>query len=744
MHLLTYTGINASVWTSLTNINTVRSMAYDQTGDELILATWGGVLRYQRNSGKVTVLGRVDGFSSVDIKGVDLDEEGRLIIATADRGLDILFGNGTIRNYTEFDGLPTDNLTFVTSRGGDLWVGTTEGAAQLHLEGELLQPRNLFFAEPWNLEVMDVAFNGDTTSFATNDGLWLSIGASTFQQFTTLNGLLDNNVRCLFGGPGGILFVGTGSGVQRLETDGSFTDMMVGLSGSSLVVNDIVLWEGDLWLATNGGVYSYSESEAAWQSRTDDLGTSKVLSLFVDPDNTLYVGTYRGGLATRGESGWIVRSFPGPSVNFQTNIVVDEKGILWSGTWKAQRSESSLGRYDGTTWVNFTSSNSDLAFDLISSLSVAPDSTIWAGSPWHHRNGTSGLSILDDNSTPDSGDDTWWTFDAMSTGLSGNAIRSNVVFKDRENAMIGSWNQFSEFGFRGGLDHLKDYSVDANFRSFIDYLRNDQVNALALDQQGNLWIGYYEVGLDVFILEPENGTDSLLLEADPDDRYLLSRSINDLKVGPENHLWIASASGVNEIDFSSSPASRSSYQWTSYSRENTNGGLPDLLVRDIEFQGNRFVWFATPSGAGRYDREGRKWDVFNESNSGLLDNRIWDIYVDNARNHVWFATEKGICRYEPLGNITGADISGNITIRPNPFIPSTGHEKIYLGRFTSPASLNIYNISGKKIKTIETEIEWADWDGKDSNGNPVASGVYIVVAKSRDNIVSKGKIAIVR
>ncbi len=745
MSFLAPTVVRASVWSSLTNVNTIRGMAYDGSSGELILATWGGILRFHRGTGDVAVLGRVEGFSSVDIRDVDVDQDGRLAAATADRGLDILFTNGTIRNYTEFDGLPSNDLLFVTSYAGDLWVGSTKGAAQLHLDGELLQPRNLFFAEPWNLEVRDVAFNGDTTSFATSDGLWLSIGAGTFQQFSTSNGLLDDDVRCILNGQGGTIYVGTGSGVQRLENDGSLTDMLGGLSGSSLVANDILLWEDTLWLASDGGVYSYNESEEGWKSRMDNLETSAVLSLFVDPDTTLYVGTYRGGMARRADSEWIVKKFPGPSVNFQTNIAVDRRGVLWAGTWKVPGSESSLGRFDGSDWVNFTSSSSGLAYNMISSLAVAPDSTVWAGSPWHNPSGTSGLSILDDNGTSDSGDDAWWVFDATTAGLSGNAIRCEAVFKDRDNALVGSWDQFSDFGLRGGLDHVQDYRGDATFRAFIDHLRNDQVNALALDQQGNLWIGYFEVGVDVFILEPENGTDSLLLEVDPDQRYLLSRTINDLKVGPENHLWIASASGVNEVDFSSNPASRSSYQWNSYTRENTGGGLPDLLVRDIEFQGNRFVWFATPSGAGRYDRENRRWDVFDESNSGLIDNRIWDIHVDNARNHVWFATEKGISRYEPLGNITGANVTGNVTIFPNPFVPSApGHDHVSLGRFSSPASITIYNLAGEAVRTLETDEEWAVWDGRDSGGNPVASGVYVVVAKSRDHAVSKGKMAIAR
>ena len=737
-------GLQATLWTSFTNVNTIRGAAVDPTNGEILFASWGGVLSFQPGSEQISVRGRVEGFSSVDFTGIVVDQYGRLILSTTDRGMDIQFGSGKVRNYSELDGLPSNDVLFVTLHGEDIWVGTTEGAAQLHLEGVILQPRNLFFAEPRNLEAREIAFHGDTTAFATSDGLWLLIGESSFQQYTTSDSLLDNSVRCLYYDPAGELYVGTESGVQVLKRDGTFTDMNGGLSGSSLIVNDISTWDTDLWLATEGGVYSLDLT--TWINRTDDLGTSKVLSLFITPDNSLYVGTYRGGFARREESGWKVWTLSGPSTNFLTDIVVDPPGMLWTSLWKVSRDECSLGRYDGSTWFSYTESNSGLAYNFISALSVAPDSTIWAASPWFNNSssGSSGLSVLDDSGTSATDDDSWWLFPASTTGLSGDAIRTEVLFKDEKNAWIGSWEQFNDFGMRGGLDLLQDYRGEAKFRSFVDFLRDDVVNALALDQQGNLWIGYTEVGVDVFVLEPVTGTDSLILQVDPDEVFLLSRSINDLKVGPENHLWIASASGVNEVDFLSNPANRSAYVWRSFTRESTGGGLPDLLIRDIEFQGERFVWFATPSGVSRYDRVDGLWEVFNEENSGLIDDRVWDIYVDDIRNRVWFATEKGISRYDPLGDISPANESRKITIFPNPFAPSQGHTSASFGPFSSATALIIYDLAGEELRKIVGEEEWIRWDGKDASGRAVPSGVYLVVSRSEDGRVAKGKIAVVR
>ena len=748
------TGLEASPWTSLTNVNTVRGMAFDPGTGEVVLASWGGLLLFRSDDEEIGMRGRVEGFSSVDLTGIAIDPEGRYFLATADRGMDIRFPDGAIRNYTELDGLPSDDVLAVTLNDGDIWVGTTGGAAQLRLEGEILQPRNLFFAEPMNLEVREIAFHGDTTAFATNEGLWLwcptnCLGGNSFRQITTddtLLTLLDNSVQALLYLPNGDLYVGTSSGVQRLSGAGNLTELNGGLSGSSLSINDILAWDGILWLATDGGIYSYNEALGRWESRTDDLGVSRALSLFLTPDNSLWAGTYQGGFAEREANGWRVWKLPGPSVNFLTNIAIDARGVVWTSTWKAASGgECGIGRYDGSTWVVYTESNSGLIYNYVSALSVAPDSTLWAGSPWYDNPaGESGVSVIDDAGTSDLGDDTWWTFPAATSGLSGDAIRTEVVFNGRDHAWIGSWEQFNNFGLRGGLDLLEDYRGEAGFRSFIDYLRDDQVNALTLDRQGNLWIGYKEVGVDVFILHPESGTDSLLLQADPDGFYLLSGAIHDLKVGPENHLWIGSASGLNEVDFRSNPADRSGYIWRSFTRENTGGGIPDLLVRDIEFQGSRYVWLATPSGVSRYDRVNGEWEVFDEGNSGLIDNRVWDIAVDNDRNQIWFATEKGISRYDPLGDISPVEVSGEMTIYPNPFTPEQGHTAITMGPFRSPARLTLYTLAGRKIMSLGGEEEWVRWDGKDASGRALPSGVYIVVSQSEDGSGARGKIAIIR
>jgi hypothetical protein len=71
---------------------------------------------------------------------------------------------------------------------------------------------------------------------------------------------------------------------------------------------------------------------------------------------------------------------------------------------------------------------------------------------------------------------------------------------------------------------------------------------------------------------------------------------------------------------------------------------------------------------------------------------------------------------------------------PNPFnpttkIPFTVHSSQVTVHSPIPTTLKIYNILGQKVRTLVDEPKEpgryeAIWDGKDEDGNPVASGIY--------------------
>jgi flagellar hook assembly protein FlgD len=77
---------------------------------------------------------------------------------------------------------------------------------------------------------------------------------------------------------------------------------------------------------------------------------------------------------------------------------------------------------------------------------------------------------------------------------------------------------------------------------------------------------------------------------------------------------------------------------------------------------------------------------------------------------------------------------------PNPFNPSTKitftvHGSQFIVRSPIPTTLKIYNVRGELVRTLVNEpkrpgIREVIWDGKDEDGNSVASGIYFYQLKT--------------
>ena len=85
------------------------------------------------------------------------------------------------------------------------------------------------------------------------------------------------------------------------------------------------------------------------------------------------------------------------------------------------------------------------------------------------------------------------------------------------------------------------------------------------------------------------------------------------------------------------------------------------------------------------------------------------------------------------------------TNSPNPFNPSTTISYTLHDRM--PVRLEIYDVSGRRIAKLVDEVQGpgehrAHWDGKDSSGTPVTSGIYFYRIEAGDTSTSKKMILV--
>jgi len=231
-------------------------------------------------------------------------------------------------------------------------------------------------------------------------------------------------------------------------------------------------------------------------------------------------------------------------------------------------------------------------------------------------------------------------------------------------------------------------------------LPSDKVLSMAVDQDGELWIGTDE-GLAV-IYSPENVFDGT---GSRDARPILFEE-----------------DGV------------------------VQKLLGDNPVSAIHVDGGNQKWLGT-RGAGLFlvSPDGlRTLHQFTAENSPLLSNTINSIASDPTTGEVLIATDAGVIGYRSNATPGHTSASPELHIYPNPVRP--GYEgPVFIQGNSQDARIKITDVSGALVHEMEAAGGQAQWDGTKLDGHPVASGVYLIyTTDDLGTVTAQGKVLIVR
>ncbi len=261
-----------------------------------------------------------------------------------------------------------------------------------------------------------------------------------------------------------------------------------------------------------------------------------------------------------------------------------------------------------------------------------------------------------------------------------------VFFGAVENGLIGynpTTNQFNKIGEGLGSGNLP----------------TTDIKALVFDNQNRLWIGtrkglrvLYSVGS---FFESGAETDAqpiIILEDGVPQELLFLQSITDIEVDGSNNKWISTAtSGVFYLS--------------------SNG--QETLLR------------------------------FTSDNSPLPSDNVLDIAIDDSNGKVYFATNDGLVAFNGTSTAARDDLE-NVYAFPNPVRPNfTGN--VTIEGLTAKANVKITDITGNLVFETTSEGGSVQWDTTAFGKYKVASGVYLILITSDDNLQTKvAKIMIIR
>ena len=179
------------------------------------------------------------------------------------------------------------------------------------------------------------------------------------------------------------------------------------------------------------GIFKYDGATLTrWNSNNSPISNTPI-SIAVDIDNSIWVGTYDGLLKFDGET-WEVytTSNSGLQDDRIESIAIDSYGNKWIGT------NTELVKYDGSSWTIFSTDNSDIPGFDISSVAVDDLNNIWITTRYS-TNGMNGVLSKFDGQI-------WTSFNVSNAGY-GDFYLKEITIDNFGNKWMGSGNGLVKF-----------------------------------------------------------------------------------------------------------------------------------------------------------------------------------------------------------------------------------------------------------------------------------------------------------
>lgn len=643
----------------------------------IIISVQSHTLTAQENSVEFERIGIAQGLSQSTINCILQDRSGFLWFGTQD-GLNRYDGY----TFTVFKKTDTDSFSvndnwvnaLYESRDGTIWIGTDLGILSQY-DPKLNSFKHYRYqgdqsekALPFSIRSIVEDGNGliwigsdgglsrlDRLLFGTNGGGLHAAEGENFSAFRSKAddplSLSHNTVTAMAEGSGGVLWIGTVNGLNRMDVKtGKCTRYLHNpLNARSLTASVITALAedpyGNLWIGTTGGLEllkSGGDSFIHYRYKPLDprsLSDNAITSLFIDKTGTLWVGTNAGGINKydpfRQKFAHFQNDPENPNSLSDNNvraIYADRSGWVWIGT-----ETGGVNRFDPRSGEFFHYKHDPKNSHAISHNTIRAFFEDRRGELWIGTNG--GLNKLDATRKKN----TLFKHNPHDAATVGSDM-IRAILEDREDRLwVGTYG--------GGLNSWDEASNRfTRFQFNPDdpgSLSDDRVMALCEDAEGTLWIGTNGGGLNRF----DHATQRFIrYQNDPDSPLSLSsnriRSIyNDVR---RKVLWIGtSGGGLNKLD----PATGK------FKRYLEEDGLPNAVIYGILPDDHGCLWMSTNRGITKFDPDNETFRNY-DANDGLQS--------DEFNSLAYFRDNRGVMYF---GGINGFNMFHPDSIRDNPYLP---------------------------------------------------------------------------
>ncbi len=705
-----------------------RVVAVEEINGIIWAATPNALFSLDPADNTIERITRISGLTGRDIRTIGTDGS-QLIVIYSDGNIDII-GEQDINNISDINNNPlTANklLNKVYSATGKTWIAGNEAIYLLDTEKNEIRDTYIIGDNGSRLSVNDLHLYHDTLFAATGNGLRAApINTTNLSDFRnwylqpSLTGNIDNvvvwqdrlvcrvadTVYIRDNQDWSVLY--TGSHIKNISAEQQLLISETGPGNEQLtILNDLSSSPVRLKHALiKYPVYSLSINEVFWIA-----------------DNF-------SGLIAAQTNGTITNFIPAsPIISSGMHVTSDQHKTVFTGGINSTTGlpAAQLSILSDGEWKNYDVSGSQVPAGVSEIISVAIhplNGSVWAGS-----NGNGLLHFDNDNITIFGAN----SFVKESEAQPGRFFVPGLAF-DLFNTL---W--LSNAGADQPLIARKDDGTTLSFKPGFSGPGKD-FGKMVIDELNQKWI-VASPGNGVIVFNHGQS-----LENTADDQWkpyragagngnLPSDNVNCLAVDKDGFVWIGTDAGIAIIRCASEIFSLNGCEaFRPVVRQDNFAGylFANENVRAIAVDGANRKWIGTTNGIWLLSADGEKIILrFTAQNSPLQSNNINSISIDPKTGEVFFATVGGLSSYRSTA--TDSKVNNNpLLIFPNP-VPPGYNGTIAISGVPQNAIVKITALDGSLVYQTRALGAQAVWNGRDYRGRKISSGVYLVLISGENN-----------
>ncbi|KQO20679.1 histidine kinase [Flavobacterium sp. Leaf82] len=603
----------------------------------IIVSVFGNM--FSQNKYRLKNISTTDGLSQSSVIAIHQDKFGQMWFGTRD-GLNKYDGSkftifrNDVTNKNSISN--NDILSIEEDNKGKIWVGTYNGLncynpvkntfkRYLHTKTNHTISSNAI----WSIKEI-----GDEMWFGTSKGLTIynkksKQFISVFHSDTDASTLPSNNILSILKTKKGEIWIGTTKGLCQLtgRKNGKLffknypLNSIDQLNVQAITEDD----SGNLWIGTkNKGLLKFDKISNAFVSflspdQYREINTD-IRSLSIDNQGSLWIGAY-DGIYILGKDKSIQKinnSNNSNGIDKVKSVYMDRKGSVWIGCYY-----KGVNLWDISN-VNFSNYNQNskkipMSFDVVSSIISDKNDNIYFGTEGGgitiYNKNTEAVSYINSKSGQTVKND------IKSMCLSGTILWIGTFSKG-----LSAYNVVSK--------RIEDNRIAADLNVL---LKESGVYSIKAEGNDIIWIGTFGKGLIRY------NTISKTFETIGNDNtkpnYLTNNIVRTILVDQKKGIWIGTQNGLNYIPLNNFAPNK--YSIKHYFFDSASASGDDILTLFQDSQNK--IWVGTKA-KGLHYFDGKKFNKINLRVGNTVITSIHSILEDDDKN-LWISTNQGIIKY---------------------------------------------------------------------------------------------------